>query len=190
VLLHDLVGRFPRLSHLFAESADAGPLPVWINTYLRWDSDMVAKPQARRGFQVLPQGWNIERTPGWLIRDQRLARDDEGLPSSSEALIQIASIRLFLTHLTLPCSISLEFRHTLSQTLSLHESDREEPRECRKQATPALRTRTLLARRPVGPGICPCLPIPRYSQHAYPIARKFTRIHGPSSPIFTAHLRP
>ncbi|HEU5377529.1 MAG TPA: DDE transposase, partial [Ktedonobacteraceae bacterium] len=33
-------------------------------------------------------------------RYRRLARDYEGLPSSSEALIQIASIRLFLTRLT------------------------------------------------------------------------------------------
>lgn len=36
----------------------------------------------------------------WLIRYRRLARDYEGLPASSQALIQIAAIRLCLTRLT------------------------------------------------------------------------------------------
>ena len=42
----------------------------------------------------------VERTFGWLTRYRRLARDYESLPQSSEAFIQIASIRLFLTRLT------------------------------------------------------------------------------------------
>ena len=91
----------------------------WIKAHLGWDTEIVPKPgneshqkwvlidgepvclpKPKGGFQVQRHRWKIERTFGWLIRFRRLARDYEGLPSSSEAFIQIASIRLFLTRLT------------------------------------------------------------------------------------------
>ncbi len=64
------------------------------------DGVPVQRTKPKGGFQVQHHRWKIERTLGWLIRYRRLARDYEGLPSSSEAFIQIASIRLFLTRLT------------------------------------------------------------------------------------------
>ena len=119
LLLQDLVGRFPRLCHLFADSGYTGPLIDWIKEQLGWETEIVPKadtdshqkwvlidgkpvqfPKPKGGFQVQRHRWKIERTFGWLIRFRRLARDYEGLPESSEAFIQIASIRLFLTRLT------------------------------------------------------------------------------------------
>ncbi len=114
LLLQDLAGHFPRLRLLFADSGYTGPLIDWIKAYLGWKTEMVPKsdPWAlingelvrvsgpKGGFQVQRHRWKVERTLGWLIRYRRLARDYEGLPSSSEALIQIASIRFFLTRLT------------------------------------------------------------------------------------------
>lgn len=114
LLLQELRGRFPRLSHLFADNGYTGPLVAWIKDLLGWETEIVPKPERwalkdgelvrlpgpKGGFQVQRQRWKVERTLGWLIRYRRLARDYEGLPSSSEALIQIASIRLFLTRLT------------------------------------------------------------------------------------------
>jgi len=113
-VLADLTGRFPRLSHLFAESAYTGPLIEWVKEYPGWETESVAKPERwaikdgelvrlpgpKGGFQVQHHRWNSERTLGWLIRSRHLARDSEGLPSSSEAFIQVASIRLFFTRLT------------------------------------------------------------------------------------------
>lgn len=119
LLLQDLPGRFPRLCHLFADKGYTGPLSEWIKERLGWETEIVPKPgndarqkwvlidgqpvkvpKPKGGFQVQRHRWKIERTFGWLIRYRRLARDYEGLPSSSEAFIQIASIRLFLTRLT------------------------------------------------------------------------------------------
>jgi transposase len=119
LLLQDLQHRFPRLCHLFADQGYSGPLIDWIKTHLGWETEIVPKPEKearhqwvlingkpvrlplpKGGFQVQRQRWKVERTFGWFIRFRRLARDYEGLPSSSEALIQIASIRLFLTRLT------------------------------------------------------------------------------------------
>jgi transposase len=129
VLLEDLAGRFPRLSHLFADRASTGPLIQWIKRHLDWEVEIVPKPDRwaikdgelvrlpgpKGGFQVQHHRWKIERPPGWLIRSRRLVRDDEGLLSSSEALIQVAPIRLFLTRLTPFCSNVTWFRHTLSR---------------------------------------------------------------------------
>lgn len=113
LLLQDLADRFPRLSLLFADSGYTGPLLDWIKQHLGWKTEIVPKPDPwvlvngeltrvsgpKGGFQVQPHRWKVERTFGWLIRYRRLARDYEGLPSSSEAFIHIASIRLFLTRL-------------------------------------------------------------------------------------------
>jgi len=119
LLLQKLVGRFPRLCHLFADHGYTGPLIAWIKDLLGWETEIlprsgneshhtwvlvdgqpVLRLLPRGGFQVQRHRWKVERTFGWLIRYRRLARDYEGLPSSSEALIQIAAIRLFLTRLT------------------------------------------------------------------------------------------
>ena len=86
--------------------------------HLHWETEIVPKetndsrqnwviindqpilvPKPKGGFQVQRRRWVVERTFAWLSRFRRLARDYEGLPSSSEALIQVATIRLFLTRL-------------------------------------------------------------------------------------------
>lgn len=118
LLLEPLAKRFARLSHLFADQGYTGPLIAWIKEHLGWETEIVPhehttshgdwelvngqpvkikKPKG--GFQVQRKRWIVERTFAWLIRWRRLARDYEGLPSSSEAFIQIASLRLFLTRL-------------------------------------------------------------------------------------------
>jgi transposase len=119
LLLQTLVGRFPRLIHLFADHGYTGPLKEWIKDLLGWDLEILPKEgheshqkwvlvDGKPVLQVLPKGgfqvqrhrWKVERTLGWLIRYRRLARDYEGLPSSSEAFIKLAAIRLCLNRLT------------------------------------------------------------------------------------------
>ncbi|HEX4206599.1 MAG TPA: transposase [Ktedonobacteraceae bacterium] len=106
LLLQQLQDRFPRLSHLFADSGYTGPLLDWIKLHLGWQTEIVSKPVNKtsqqweavlvdghsvprpqpkgRGFQLQPHRWKVERTFAWLIHFRRLARDYEGLPSSSE----------------------------------------------------------------------------------------------------------
>ncbi|GHO72478.1 hypothetical protein KSD_02490 [Ktedonobacter sp. SOSP1-85] len=119
LFLEGLAQRFPRLSHLFADHGyDGEPFEQWLGEHLGWEIEIVPQQEheaqtqwmlvngqpiqirtPKGGFQVQRKRWIVERTFGWLIRFRRLARDYEGLPSSSEAFIQIASIRLFLTRL-------------------------------------------------------------------------------------------
>ncbi len=51
------------------------------------------------GFHVLPHRWIVERTFAWLATWRRLAKDYEVLPSSEEAWIYIAMIRVMLRRL-------------------------------------------------------------------------------------------
>lgn len=52
-----------------------------------------------KGFQVLPRRWVVERTFGWIGRCRRLARDYERKTAHSEAMVEVAMIRLMLARL-------------------------------------------------------------------------------------------
>ncbi len=54
---------------------------------------------AQRGFRVIPRRWVVERSLAWLGRNRRLSKDYERLPSTEEALVYLASIRLLLRRL-------------------------------------------------------------------------------------------
>jgi putative transposase len=61
--------------------------------------EIVKRSDKRKGFQVLPPRWVVERTFGWLNPYRRLAKDYERSVQSSQAMIQIAMSRLMLTRL-------------------------------------------------------------------------------------------
>lgn len=56
------------------------------------DVEVVPRNAQTRGFKVVKRRWVVERSLGWLMLHRRLARDYETLDSSSEAMINIASI--------------------------------------------------------------------------------------------------
>jgi putative transposase len=58
---------------------------------------IVSRPRGAKGFVLLPRRWVAERTLGWLGRWRRLSRDYEHLPEVSEAMVNLAMIRL-MTH--------------------------------------------------------------------------------------------
>jgi transposase len=56
------------------------------------DVKVVNRNPEIRGFYVVKRRWVVERSIGWITMLRRLARDYETLPTSSEAVIHIASI--------------------------------------------------------------------------------------------------
>ena len=53
----------------------------------------------RRGFEVLPRRWVVERTFSWLSQNRRLSKDYERLCATSEAFIYAAMPRLMVRRL-------------------------------------------------------------------------------------------
>ena len=115
VLAH-LRRQFPRLRHLWADQGYTGPIVDWIKEQLGWIVEVVER-SPRRGFVVAPDGqvqrvtlpavceplprrWVVERALAWIGRYRRMSKDYERLPSTSEALVYLTSIRLLLARLT------------------------------------------------------------------------------------------
>jgi putative transposase len=53
----------------------------------------------RRGFEVLPRRWVVERTFAWLSHNRRLSKDYERLCATSEAFVYAAMVRLMVRRL-------------------------------------------------------------------------------------------
>lgn len=116
-LLQRVASLLPRVRHVWADHAYAGPLEDWVCQQLGWSMQIVASPAhpkrtlAFRWVDGLPvhewvttlvpaaHRWVVERSFAWLICFRRLARDYEGLPVVSEVLIHLAFVRLMLSRL-------------------------------------------------------------------------------------------
>ena len=85
---------------IFADGGYRGELVNWVKNELHAEMEIVLKLGDKKGFQVLPKRWVIERTNAWVTRNRRMARDYECLTETSEAFIYILMIRLGLRRLT------------------------------------------------------------------------------------------
>jgi putative transposase len=88
-----------RLQKIIADGSYRGELVEWVSQELHAVLEIVLKLGDKKGFQVLPKRWVIERTNAWLTRHRRLARDYERLVETDEAFIYIAMLRLGLRRL-------------------------------------------------------------------------------------------
>jgi putative transposase len=119
LLLAPLKGIFPRLKLIWADSGyKKEGFCEWVKAELGWEVEVVEHPWSGlrgvwapkdavidwdkirpKGFHVLKRRWVVERTFAWLSTWRRLAKDYEVLPSSEEAWIHLAMIRLMLRRL-------------------------------------------------------------------------------------------
>jgi putative transposase len=100
-LLATLLGLFPFLKRLFADSAYEGPIfETGLATILpELKTEIVKRSTQVKGFVVLPRRWIVERTIAWLNRCRRLAKDWENLNRTALAFLKLASIRFMLRKL-------------------------------------------------------------------------------------------
>ena len=90
---------FPFVLATFADAGYRGPRAAAARRSGRWRLRIVRRPDAARGFVVLPKRWIVERTLAWLTRCRRLARNLENLARTSVALIRLAMIKLMARRL-------------------------------------------------------------------------------------------
>jgi putative transposase len=87
------------LQVIFADSAYSGDNLAAICLSLSMTLILVHRLAGVKGFVVLPKRWIVERTLGWLSRQRRLSKDYEELIETSQAIVEIAAIRLMLERL-------------------------------------------------------------------------------------------
>lgn len=128
LLLNGVRDRLPRLSHLWVDSGyqDRGkeraeqalglsvevvhrtPKPAAEKVARTWAEEWAKEGKEidwqrlipRRGFEVLPKRWVVERTFSWLSQSRRTGRDYEQLCATSEAFIYVAMSRLMVRRLS------------------------------------------------------------------------------------------
>jgi transposase len=92
-----------RLPHLVRVWVDGGyrgeDFMRFVMDTFRLALEVVLRSDTAKGFELLPRRWVVERTFGWWNWCRRLSKDYERLPSSSEAFIYIAMIRIMLRRL-------------------------------------------------------------------------------------------
>jgi putative transposase len=119
--------RLPGLSHLWVDAGYQGRGKEWVEKELGLRVEVVhrtPKPAPekvariwaeewakegwhidwqrllpRRGFEVLPRRWVVERTFAWLSQNRRMSKDYERLCVSAEAFVYAAMIRLLVRRL-------------------------------------------------------------------------------------------
>ena len=103
-LLSTLLGLFPFLEKLFADSAYQGPVfhKALASILPNLETEIVKRSDTAKGFVTLPKRWIVERSIAWLNRCRRLAKDWENLNFSGIIFLRLASIRLMLRKLCNP----------------------------------------------------------------------------------------
>jgi putative transposase len=100
LLLAGLGPLVSRLKKIWADGAYSGKkLAKWCEEQGGWELKVVERDRETKGFEALPKRWIVEQTFGWLRKDRRLAKDYERKVQTSEALIEVAMIRLVLRRL-------------------------------------------------------------------------------------------
>jgi putative transposase len=99
LLFQRLGGACKKLRLIWVDGGYRGQLLDWVIAHCRFRLQVVLRTDKQKGFQLLPRRWVVERTFAWLNHHRRLSKDYEVLTTSSEAMIQIAMIRLMVRRL-------------------------------------------------------------------------------------------
>src|SRR5215203_5640496 len=88
-----------RASHAETDSGE-NRKRIWAEEWAKegWHIDW-QRLLPRRGFEVLPRRWVVERTFSWLSQNRRMSKDYERLCSTSESLVYAALSRLMVRRL-------------------------------------------------------------------------------------------
>ena len=97
---HSIYNRWCRFKLIWADGAYED-ITTWVKQQFGWRLEVVRRPPAAKGFQILPRRWVVERTFGWFGRYRSLARVYEHQTHCSESMVYIASIHRMLR--LLPC---------------------------------------------------------------------------------------
>lgn len=94
--LHKVRINFPHLKVIFADGGYSGDFETHVKKTYKWLLEIIRKPFGIKTFVVLPKRWIVERTFAWLTHQRRLSVDYERSVKVSEAMIQVAMVRIMI----------------------------------------------------------------------------------------------
>jgi putative transposase len=94
IIMENLRFRYTSIIKIFADGGYAGKLIDYVQDTFKWLLEIVKRDSLN--FKVLPKRWIVERTLSWINNYRRNSKDYEYLTETSEAIIQLAMIRLML----------------------------------------------------------------------------------------------
>jgi putative transposase len=107
ILLEPLEHSRPRIEKIIGDGGYAGEaLAEWFYELREDDHEnqielvIVKRSDQSKGFELLPHRWIVEPTLSWLSKNRRLAKDYEIYTDTSEAIIQLAMIKIMLKRLS------------------------------------------------------------------------------------------
>ena len=90
---------YPRLRVIFADAGYSGEFQNTVKKCFGWALKIVRRKFGVKMFIPLPKRWIVERTFGWITSHRRLSVDYERSTKVSEAMIQLAMIRIMIKRL-------------------------------------------------------------------------------------------
>lgn len=87
---------YPWLKVIFADAGYCGGFETTVKKTFGWMLKVIRRPFGVKMFVLLPKRWIVERTFGWLVSQRRLSVDYERSTKVSEAMIQVAMIRIMI----------------------------------------------------------------------------------------------
>jgi len=99
LVFKQMTGSSKKLRRIWLDGGYRGTLFGWAFEVFRLVLQVVKPLPDQKGFAVLARRWVVERTFAWLNNHRRLSKDYERETTTSEALIQIAMLRLMLRRL-------------------------------------------------------------------------------------------
>lgn len=98
-VIAELRGRFSRLVKIVADGGYRGELIENTRKTFGWILEIVLRKDSPKKFEVLPQRWIVERTFAWFESYRRLGKDYEYHIETSQAMVQLAMIKLMLNRI-------------------------------------------------------------------------------------------
>ena len=96
-----LKGRFNRLIKILADGGYRGELIEKTKSKFGWILEVVLRSDHSTNFSPIPKRWVVERTFSWFESYRRLSKDFEYRTDTSEAMVQLAMIKLMLNRIKL-----------------------------------------------------------------------------------------
>ena len=101
-VLGQALAKWTRLLWIWADGGYAGALGAWAWQACGWFIGIVKRSEGKKGWELLPHRWVVERTFAWLDRSRRLSKDYEFHTRTGENWVRLSMIHLMVRRLAPP----------------------------------------------------------------------------------------